>query len=198
MAATDKNQKLNEKIANKFLELAETNLEINFQPTFLLPGDVPNLHNSSKSTQVTLGWGLKQSPIPRAFSAGMLKYCPHATANLYWVENIGRRKYFPFDQIESSGSPIPGKNMKETDQVVGIIEERGGDYYVVNVFSGTHCILNRLAFEGATKRNKPELKRGDVIYARVIATNNGDMEISCLAPGNIKKDWTTGETVIIG
>ena len=48
--------------------------------------------------------------------------------------------------------------------MVGIVEERTSETYKVNVFSGAPALLNRLAFEGATKRNKPEMKRGDVVY----------------------------------
>ena len=83
--------------------------------------------------------------------------------------------------------------------MVGLIEEKGGDYYVVNIFSGFHCILNRLAFEGATKRSKPELKKGDLIYAHVIAASSGtdscDTELSCVTVNGPKKEWSTGETV---
>ena len=57
------------------------------------------------------------------------------------------------------------------DQVVGVVEERGGDFYLVNVFGGALALLPRLAFEGATKRNKPELKRGDVVFARVTSVS---------------------------
>lgn len=51
---------------------------------------------------------------------------------------------------------------KEGDQVVGIIEERGAEWYTVNIFSAIPASLNRLSFKGATKRNKPELKRGKI------------------------------------
>ena len=57
-----------------------------------------------------------------------------------------------------------GYSPRLDDQVVGIVEERTSETYKVNVFSGAPALLNRLAFEGATKRNKPEMKRGDVVY----------------------------------
>ena len=95
---------------------------------------------------------------------------------------------------------------RKGDQVVGIIEERGVDFYVVNIFSGAHCVLNRLAFEGATKRSKPELKKGDLIYARVIVASDPtqedgglyetrDTELTCLTATGPKKEWNTGETI---
>ena len=65
--------------------------------------------------------------------------------------------------------------------MVGIIVDRGGDYYRVNIASTSSAMLNRLAFEGATKRNKPALKVGDIIYARVIRANKHmDTELSCI------------------
>jgi exosome complex component RRP40 len=80
--------------------------------------------------------------------------------------------------------------------VVGIIEEKTADYYRVNIFSGSVAILNRLAFEGATKRNKPELKVGDVIYCRVsLAHRDLDTELTCISASSNKKSWSSGESV---
>lgn len=65
--------------------------------------------------------------------------------------------------------------------MVGVVTDRGGDNYKVNIGSPAPALLNRLAFEGATKRNKPTLKAGDVIYARVITANKHmDTELSCI------------------
>ncbi len=107
---------------------------------------------------------------------GMLRY---RAPTSYWVET-NRKRYFP----------------KADDQIVGLIEQVAGDFYTVNIFSGTNCILNRQSFEGATKRNKPELKRGDILYARVIkAHKDCDVELSCISTSGSKKEWSTGETV---
>lgn len=42
-------------------------------------------------------------------------------------------------------------------------------------------LLPYLAFENATKRNKPELKQGDLVYARVTRMGAGEGEVECLA-----------------
>lgn len=77
-----------------------------------------------------------------------------------------------------------------------VLQDRGGDFYRVNIFSGSSAILNKLSFEGATKRNKPELKKGDVIYARVtLAHKDLDTELSCMSSSGPKKEWSSGETV---
>lgn len=77
-----------------------------------------------------------------------------------------------------------------------MVEDKGGDFYKVNIFSGAPALLDRLAFDGATKRNKPELRRGDVLYARVtLADRDLDTELSCMAASGPKKDWSSGESV---
>ena len=210
---TPDNKKTNARFASEFLAKTEEKVNLHFQPVFLLPGDSTGtisegvrLQKTGKSDKILLGWGLSpdneskeqsnpedtRSVSARVVCAGVLQYRPTTDGGFYWVRHCGRKKYFP--SFVSSRNEVAGSAYG--DQVVGIIEERGGDYYMVNVFSSTHCVLNRLAFEGATKRNKPELKRGDVVYARVTSsTEGGDLEISCIYPGAIKKDWTTGETV---
>lgn len=82
------------------------------------------------------------------------------------------------------------------DGVIGIIADKTGDYYTVNIFSGHPCLMSRLAFDGATKRNKPELNRGDLVYAHITTTKyDSDTEITCHALWGPKKDWSTGEAV---
>lgn len=84
------------------------------------------------------------------------------------------------------------------DKVIGIIDDRGTDFYRVNIFSSGAAILNRLGFDGATKRNKPELKSGDVVYASVTSSDiNLDVEISCISESGLRKDWTSGDSVRI-
>lgn len=90
------------------------------------------------------------------------------------------------------------------DRIIGIVEERigndgrGGDLYRLNIGSSHTAMLSNLSFEGATKRNKPSLQPGQLIYARIHSlSNNIDPVLSCqLGPhdGNIpRKDWMTNE-----
>jgi hypothetical protein len=207
---TADNKKMNARYASEFLAKTEEKVNLHFQPVFLLPGDsastLNEIQKTGKSDKMLLGWGLcpdnesREQSLPhrvstRAVCAGVLQYRPTKDGGFYWIRHCGRKKYFP-PAVSSKNETVGSADKVFGDQVIGIIDEKGGDYYMVNVFSGTHCVLNRLSFEGATKRNKPELKRGDVVYARVTSfAEGGDMEISCIYPGAIKKDWTTGETV---
>jgi exosome complex component RRP40 len=79
---------------------------------------------------------------------------------------------------------------------VGIIEDKGGDFYRVNILSGSAAMLNRLNFEGASKRNKPELRVGDIVYCKVsLAHKHLDTELTCISTSGIKKGWSSGEAV---
>jgi exosome complex component RRP40 len=165
----------------------------------VLPGERVRLPTAEGSQQkTTIGVGLfeeKTAPsavnenVVVAHNAGTLRKSGGGEGggggSTYWVDT-NRTRYYP----------------KKGDQIVGLIEERGGDYYVINIFSGFNCILSRLAFEGATKRSKPELKKGDLVYARVLAASDDeetvDTELSCLTTSGPKKEWTTGETVRFG
>lgn len=176
----------NEELANEFLESLSKKVDSHFQPVVVFPGQdvTPLLGNATTETEnetenvIKIGPGLiRQGEKIVAIQAGKLNYRPPAS---YWIDS-SRKKYLP----------------RVGDQVVGVIEEKGGEFYMVNIFSGTHTILNRLSFEGATKRNRPELKRGDVIYARVIAAGKDcDTELSCIASSSgARKEWSSGETV---
>jgi exosome complex component RRP40 len=47
--------------------------------------------------------------------------------------------------------------------------------FIVDINGPFSALLPQLSFEGATKRNRPNLKPGDVVYARVAAASR-DME----------------------
>lgn len=95
----------------------------------------------------------------------------------YWVET-NTRVYRP----------------RREDAVIGVVEDRNAMWYKVNIFGSMSAILPALAFQGATKRTKPVVKIGDVVYARVVSADAGvEPELSCVAVHGPKKEWTTGE-----
>eukprot|EP00798_Chlamydomonas_sp_ICE-L_P014322 gene14322-20307_t len=57
----------------------------------------------------------------------------------------------------------------EGDMVVGTIVDRHAESFVVDAGAPFFCLLPQLAFECATPRNCPNLKTGDVVYARVLS-----------------------------
>ena len=66
------------------------------------------------------------------------------------------------------------------DAVVGAVVERHSDAYNVDLGGPFTAVLPALAFEGATRRNRPNLAQGDLVYARVTAASrDADPEIAC-------------------
>lgn len=63
----------------------------------------------------------------------------------------------------------------QEESVVGIVRERMGETYKVDIGTSAPALLPLLAFEGATKKNRPNLLPGAVVYAR-LALANKDME----------------------
>ena len=54
--------------------------------------------------------------------------------------------------------------------------------YRVDIKAPCQALLPTLAFEGATKRNRPQLKVGDVVFCRVTsASQYTDPELSCMS-----------------
>lgn len=130
--------------------------------SIVLPGEnVPAQHVNLK-----LGPGLSQtsgvsSPSIVSTRAGTLNHS--ANKSRWWIESNSRR-YVPAPQ----------------EPVIGVITQRQGDGYRVDIGSAHYANLDGLAFEGATKRNKPNLKVGNLIYARVsLAHKDMDPELEC-------------------
>ncbi|TIA92884.1 hypothetical protein E3P99_00406 [Wallemia hederae] len=75
------------------------------------------------------------------------------------------------------------------DSVIGQIIFRGAEGYRVDIGTASTANLDALAFEGATKRNKPNLKVGSLIYARVsLAHKDMETELECLNPATGKAE----------
>ena len=96
----------------------------------------------------------------------------------FWVTTNGRRY-----------APKPG------DLVIGTVTERlGARGYRVNIRSSSTAVLPSLEFDGASKRNHPDLPVGALVYARVSGANKHvETELTCCADSGVKKDWMTGE-----
>ena len=61
--------------------------------------------------------------------------------------------------------------------------------YRVDIGGPHPAALPVLAFEGATKRNKPNLEVGALVYARVsLANKDMEPEIECINPSSGKAD----------
>lgn len=83
------------------------------------------------------------------------------------------------------------------DVVVGVVVRAGPTNYSLHIGSAYHATLDALAFDGASKVNRPKLQPGDLVYAHVTsADKDADAEVSCCAFGDMPaKDWATGQAV---
>lgn len=75
--------------------------------------------------------------------------------------------------------------------MVGTVVERHTDAYNVDLGGPFTAVLPALAFEGVTRRNRPNLAPGDLVYARVTgASRDADPEIACTdAAGKVHRGF---------
>eukprot|EP00930_Biecheleria_cincta_P076411 TRINITY_DN63631_c0_g1_i1.p1 TRINITY_DN63631_c0_g1~~TRINITY_DN63631_c0_g1_i1.p1 ORF type:complete len:239 (+),score=37.34 TRINITY_DN63631_c0_g1_i1:35-718(+) len=136
-----------------------------------LPGDPVQLSGVASGVGVAL-----EAETGNAFAtaAGVLRTSEHEVS----IENL-RKRYIP----------------RKGDCVVGIVLARNADFYKVDIRSPSPAFLPTLAWNGATKRNRPMLEIGMLVYARVEAAHvDLDTELSCLDL-ETKKAWSTGEVL---
>jgi len=82
----------------------------------------------------------------------------------YWVQN-DQRRYLPAVH----------------DPVIGVVLARHSDSYKVDIGMSVPASLPLLAFEGATRKNRPNLQVGSTVYARVtVAHKDMDPELTCV------------------
>ncbi|GAA5880127.1 hypothetical protein JCM3774_004157 [Rhodotorula dairenensis] len=113
-----------------------------------------------------------ESKTPRvaATRAGLLGEVHQGDKDRYWIEGTLKR-YTP----------------QPPEPVLGIIIARHAEGYRVDIGSSQAAALDALAFEGATKRNKPNLKVGTLVYGHLLATPPfSEPEISCVDPSTQK------------
>ncbi|CAN8076989.1 unnamed protein product [Agarophyton chilense] len=148
--------------------------------SLVLPGDkMATILNSPEAAQavIRVGGGVtqKNSEI-LASKAGFVRY--DSNRNKLWVAN-NQKRYVPAQE----------------DPVIGIVQDRFGEEYRLDINATDTATLSMLAFEGATKKNRPNLAIGSLVYCRVIkASKNMETEVSCIEPGSAKS-WSGGETL---
>ncbi|OZJ01623.1 hypothetical protein BZG36_05354, partial [Bifiguratus adelaidae] len=135
----------------------------------VLPGDVVE-HLTPQKT-IRLGPGLKQEGEEvQAIKSGVVGHSE--VGNRWWIVN-NQRKY------------IPGTG----ESVLGVVVGRTAEFYKVDIGAPHPASLSFLAFEGATKRHRPNLAIGALVYARVmLAVPDLEPEIECVNPTSGKAD----------
>ena len=83
---------------------------------------------------------------------------------------------------------------KEDDIVIGIITQKSFEMYKVNILASKEASLNSIDFQGATKKTKPNLNVGDVVFAKVEKENKySNVTLTCKSTTN-SKVWSSGES----
>ncbi|KAK3365185.1 hypothetical protein B0T24DRAFT_652299 [Lasiosphaeria ovina] len=142
---------------------------------YVLPGDAIDepLVPRHKKQPLRLGPGLRHIP-PSAIVptvAGQLVVEPRK--NSMWMEYNG-------------GRYVPAQN----DLVIGQVQRSAAELYLVNLAAHTaSATLPQLAFEGATKKTRPQLAQGALVYARVVLANRHmDAELECVSAATGKAE----------
>ena len=78
--------------------------------------------------------------------------------------------------------------------VIGRVSTKSFEQLSVDIGAPTTAVLATIDFEGATKRNKPQVDVGDLVYARVKEPVNKFYKpvLTCIHP-TVKKDFASGE-----
>ena len=67
------------------------------------------------------------------------------------------------------------------DNIVGVVIQKAGDIFKVDIGASEPASLSYLAFEGATKRNRPDVQVGDIIYSKLlVASKDMESELVCV------------------
>ncbi|XP_052867352.1 exosome complex component RRP40 [Anopheles cruzii] len=130
----------------------------------ILAGDIVKepVQLMDTNKRVILGPGLRlQQQVVRASKCGQLKM---KAPNTFWVDAYQKR-YTP-----SRG-----------ELVIGVVTAKAGDIFRVDIGSSETASLSYVAFEGATKKNRPDVNVGDIVYARLlIAHPDVEPELVCV------------------
>nr|CAI5848883.1 unnamed protein product [Callosobruchus analis] len=131
---------------------------------FVLPGELIENIKSIKGLTI-VGPGLRQNEekpnVLCVTQPGTLRFKP---PNMYWIEGK-RKRYIP----------------KKGDLVVGIVVKKSGDTLKVDIGAAEFASLSMLAFEGATKKQKPDVQVGDCVYAKLLnAHREMEPELVCI------------------
>ena len=156
-------------------------------PLILLPGDeVPSDHlPATNSNPLKLGPGLRLLSQPSAKGTASKHVLTATQAGL--VTTDAKRNTVSLLSF-SNRRYIPTPN----DLIIAQIHHSSPDYFHCMVTPHTaHALLGQLSFEGATKKTRPMLKPGELVYARVSSVGLGagaEVELTCVNPATGKAE----------
>ncbi|KAK7789769.1 hypothetical protein R5R35_013937 [Gryllus longicercus] len=128
----------------------------------VLPGDLIGEQDELKKVVYGPGLRVHQNQI-YAVTSGIFKKKPDA--NYYYVDTFHQKRYVPV----------------RSEDVLGVVTNKSGDIFKVDIGSSEQASLSYLAFEGATKKNRPDIQVGDLVFAKlVVASRDMEPELVCV------------------
>lgn len=128
----------------------------------VMPGDTVDINKDLfKNKRIILGPGLRTvDDQVIACKPGVLR-----TKNqTFWVDSFQKR-YIPC----------------RGETVIGTVVQKAGDIYRVDIGASDLACLPYLAFEGATKKNRPDVNVGDIVFAKLLnASKDYESELICV------------------
>ena len=73
------------------------------------------------------------------------------------------------------------------ENVIGVVTAKMGDTFRVDIGTAEPASLSYLAFEGATKRNRPSVNVGDLVYAKLLVASSHTEAWVNIPPKNLTK-----------
>ncbi len=142
-------------------------------PKILVPGDTIAASLLPSSQKRRLGAGIHQS--------GPDEYVCTIAGSL----EVDYRK-------KAASIPAPNARYvpKAGDLVIAQVRASSTDIFYLHINAHSQqAFLPQLAFEGATKKTRPQLKPNDLVYAKVVsAQRNMEIELSCVNPSTGKAE----------
>ncbi|XP_055919566.1 exosome complex component RRP40 [Eupeodes corollae] len=129
----------------------------------VMPGErINEAEEVAKTKKVVLGPGLRRlDEKVVACKAGTLV---KKDTNIFWVDSYQKRYV-----------PVRG------EAVIGVVTAKAGDIFRVDIGAHENAALSYLAFESATKKNRPDVNAGDLLYARlIVASRDLEPELVCV------------------
>lgn len=141
---------------------------------FVFPGDtIPDLNlSASKALHPASGLYRPSSSAPIVSTiAGFL--APNSKKKTAQVSTSNAR-YIP----------------RAGDLVIAQVQRSSMDFFHLTITPHTpQAILPQLAFEGASKKTRPQLKPNDLVYAKILSANrNMEVELTCVNPSTGKSE----------
>lgn len=142
----------------------------------VMPGDniTDDIKLPTKTSKIILGPGLRRiGDHVTVCKAGILKQSTNLTT--FWVDSYQTR------YIASKG-----------DTIIGVVIQKAGDIFRVDIGASEPAAISYLAFESATKKNRPDVNVGDLLFAKLLVAHK-DFESELVCVDSLGKKMKLGQ-----